>query len=96
MNTQPYLVAYDIRDPKRLGRVHRYLKRRALPVQYSVFVVRLAPEQIRRLLAGLGRIVAPTDDVRVYALGQSPRVETLGMQNQPGVMVPGAGPPGLD
>ena len=33
-----WLVAYDIASPRRLARVHRYLKRHAIPVQYSVFV----------------------------------------------------------
>jgi CRISPR-associated protein Cas2 len=29
-----YLIAYDIRNPKRLVRVHRYLRRQGMPVQY--------------------------------------------------------------
>lgn len=96
MNTQAYLVSYDIRDPKRLQRVHAYLKRHALPVQYSVFVARLTPQQRGRLLAGLARLIAPVDDVRVYALGQRPSVDTLGAQCTSGIMVAGAAPIGLD
>lgn len=32
------MVAYDIRDPKRLRAVHKLLKAYGYPVQYSVFV----------------------------------------------------------
>ena len=32
-----WLITYDITDPKRLVRLHRFLVRRATPVQYSVF-----------------------------------------------------------
>ncbi len=75
---RPHLIAYDIRDPQRLGKVHRYLRRQALPVQYSVFVAPLTAEGARRLLAGLGRIVSAEDDVRIYALGRGFRLETIG------------------
>lgn len=34
-----WLVTYDIADPKRLGRLFRYLKKQGVPVQYSVFLV---------------------------------------------------------
>jgi CRISPR-associated protein Cas2 len=33
-----YLACYDIRDPKRLNRMRRLMKRYGYPVQYSVFV----------------------------------------------------------
>lgn len=33
-----YLVSYDIRDPKRLRRVHKVMKAYGWPMQYSVFV----------------------------------------------------------
>lgn len=31
-----HLVCYDIRDPKRLLRVHRFLRSQGFPLQYSV------------------------------------------------------------
>ena len=34
-----WLVCYDISDKKRLGRVFRFLKKKGVPVQYSVFLV---------------------------------------------------------
>jgi len=33
-----YLACYDIRDPRRLTRMRRVMKRYGYPVQYSVFV----------------------------------------------------------
>jgi CRISPR/Cas system-associated endoribonuclease Cas2 len=35
-----YVIAYDIADPRRLGRVARYMERRAVRVQKSVLVFR--------------------------------------------------------
>lgn len=32
-----YLVCYDVRDPRRLQRVHRHLLAVGIPLQYSVF-----------------------------------------------------------
>ena len=32
-----YVISYDIGNPNRLLRVHRFLKGFALPIQYSVF-----------------------------------------------------------
>ncbi|HPE60793.1 MAG: CRISPR-associated endonuclease Cas2 [Thiothrix sp.] len=76
---RPHLVCYDIRCPKRLARVHRFLKKRAVPLQYSVFLVRLNREQRGWLLQQLERLIdARADDVRVYPLPQKPDWCALG------------------
>jgi len=46
-----YLISYDIADPRRLQRVHAFLRRHALPVQYSVFLARLSERRLVGLLA---------------------------------------------
>lgn len=38
MTRRRYLVAYDIRDPKRLRELHSGMKRFGYPLQYSVFI----------------------------------------------------------
>ena len=37
--TLPWLVTYDIADPRRLAQVFKRLKKEGIPVQYSVFAV---------------------------------------------------------
>ena len=74
-----WLIAYDIREKRRLLRVHRFLKQRAVPVQYSVFVAQVSANDIRRIRDGLQQIVDErVDDVRIYQLPVEPNVSTLG------------------
>ena len=84
--TEPraHLIAYDIADPKRLVRVHRYLKTVAVDVQYSVFAGVLAPRQMERVLREIDARIHPReDDVRVYPLPQRCHAVTLGRQHLP-------------
>lgn len=79
-----WLIAYDIREPRRLTRVHRYLKRHAVPLQYSVFITRANIAQIGNVRAGLARIInAKTDDVRIYHIPDRTEIHTIG-----GMMLP--------
>lgn len=77
-----WLLAYDIANPKRLGRVHRFMVRRGLPTQYSVFLVEADRAAIEELVGALARLVHPKqDDVRIFRLdptfGRSLGVGTL-------------------
>ncbi|MGF1547011.1 MAG: CRISPR-associated endonuclease Cas2 [Thiotrichales bacterium] len=82
-----HLIAYDIANPKRLARVHRLLKRIALPVQYSLFYTKLSDQQRDKLAALLEKLIHPReDDIRIYPLpsqyqalylGQAPLMEGL-------------------
>lgn len=66
-----YIICYDITDPRRLGRIHRALKKTALPMQYSVFLFSGTPEQLGLCLDRLEAIMDPdTDDIRAYPLPQ--------------------------
>lgn len=49
-----YLVAYDISDPVRLRAVHRIVKDHGTPLQYSVFLCDLAPNELTGLKGKLG------------------------------------------
>lgn len=74
-----WLVAYDIRDPRRLRRVHRYLRNYATPIQYSVFLYRATPTNIPHLLKGLEQHINPQeDDVRAYPLPGKLEYHTIG------------------
>jgi len=79
-----WLVAYDIRSPRRLRQVHRYLSKEALRIQYSVFLVEGTPQHIDALRNGLADLIDPRDDdVRIYRVPDSPWVHTLGVQGLP-------------
>lgn len=74
-----WLIAYDIRDPRRLVRVHRYLRDYATPIQYSVFLYRATSARIPHLLRGLERHIEPLeDDVRAYPLPATLEYHTIG------------------
>lgn len=66
-----YIICYDIANPRRLGRIHRALKKQALAVQYSVFLFSGTEEALQRCLAHLeGLMDAHQDDIRAYPLPQ--------------------------
>lgn len=62
-----YLVAYDISHPRRLQRVHRLLKKRALPVQKSVFFFQGHEGQLKQLLDEVATLMKKKeDDLRAW------------------------------
>ena len=64
-----YLICYDIGCPRRLGRIHRTLKRQAMALQYSVFLFSGTPQQLERCLTELERLMDKhEDDIRAYPL----------------------------
>ncbi len=66
-----YLICYDIREPARLQRVHRYLSKRAIALQYSVFTARLGKKELMWLSRGLASLIDKRqDDVRIYPLAR--------------------------
>ena len=52
-----YLVAYDIRDGKRLRKVHKTVKAYGWPMQYSVFICDLDRTEMYELHAALGLVI---------------------------------------
>jgi len=74
-----YLIAYDIADPRRLGRLYRHIKKTAIPLQYSVFTAWLNHGQLVTLLAEIEELINPVeDDVRIYPLTKNAMIEILG------------------
>ncbi|SJM95769.1 CRISPR-associated endoribonuclease Cas2 [Crenothrix polyspora] len=79
-----YMIAYDIANPKRLVRIHRYLKKQGLPLQYSVFTLVIKRKALLRLLQGLDKLMNKReDDIRCYRLFSQTSAETLGRQMFP-------------
>lgn len=65
--TARWTVTYDIADARRGVRVHRFMCRHGVPLQYSVFLVEASSAEMQRLLADLKEHIAwSADDVRAY------------------------------
>lgn len=65
-----YLVAYDIRDDKRLRRVHKTVKGYGWSLQYSVFICDLDAIELLDLKTDLGQVIHHTlDSIAIVDLG---------------------------
>lgn len=78
-----WIVAYDIREPRRLRRVHRYLKKVGASAQYSVFALEAKDLAMDRIISDIDAIIAVVDDVRAYHVPERCEVWTLGAQSLP-------------
>jgi CRISPR-associated protein Cas2 len=64
-----FVICYDISNPKRLSRIFRYLKKCAMPMQYSVFLYTGDDRQLIRMLSKLTTMIDhKEDDLRAYPL----------------------------
>lgn len=62
-----WTLSYDIADRRRGAKVHRFMCRRGVPWQYSVFIIEASSVEMKRLLIDLRSLIAwHADDVRVY------------------------------
>lgn len=67
-SSRPYLIGYDVADPRRLARVHRHLSRNALALQRSVFALYGTSADLDDAMVALADLTHPReDDVRAYA-----------------------------
>jgi len=74
-----YLITYDISEPKRLSKIHRFLKKHAIPIQYSVFYAKLSTEERKQLLEALDQKINPKeDDIRFYPLSPNAKAISYG------------------
>lgn len=66
-NSHWHVIAYDIKDSKRLQRVHRILSKIALPFQKSIFLILSTEKNINKLLNRLNHYInEKEDDIRTY------------------------------
>ena len=65
----PWLICYDVADPRRLRDVHKEVRRYATPFQRSVFRIYATRSAVAHRLHLLERVIDPQlDDVRGYPL----------------------------
>lgn len=75
-----YLVCYDIRDPKRLRKVHQIMKGYGAPWQLSVFLCQLHDIDRVRMEADLSGVMnLKTDQAIVIDLGANERTIRAGI-----------------
>lgn len=78
-----FVLAYDVRNEKRLRRLHYYLKKRALPLQRSVFLLHKKPSELNRMLQGVReRTHKNEDDVRLYPVVSPHSIWAAGQQSE--------------
>ncbi|WFE69481.1 CRISPR-associated endonuclease Cas2 [Thiomicrospira sp. R3] len=64
-----HILAYDIKNPKRLQRVHKYIKKFGLALQKSVYLVLASEQRMETIMAELASLINPKlDDVRTYPI----------------------------
>ena len=85
----PWLICYDIADRRRLQRVHRVMRRHAVPLQYSVFHAMATRSELLAIFDEIeGRIDARHDDVRAYPLSMIEKPAMFGADAlAPGIML---------
>lgn len=85
----PWLLCYDIANPRRLQRVHRVACRHAVPLQYSVFHTIATRLEVLVMIHKIEEYLDPDqDDVRAYPLLTTARPVTVGRSALPsGVML---------
>lgn len=72
MSRRRYLIAYDIREDRRLRRVHVTMKRFGYPLQYSVFVCDLDLQEKLGMRAAIGEIINhQVDSIAIIDLGDA-------------------------
>lgn len=57
-----YVIAYDIKDEKRRGRIFKILKAYATHVQYSIFETYISPEDIIMLKYKIRKVINVNED----------------------------------
>ncbi len=63
-----YLVTYDVRDPRRLRRVAKFLEGYGTRLQYSVFRCSLRPREMERMHWQLTRLLDAEDGLLILRL----------------------------
>lgn len=63
-----FVLCYDIREPRRLQRIHRVMIRHATPIEYSIFLLEGGAGDVQGCLDEVLPIMHDEDDVRCYGL----------------------------
>lgn len=79
-----FLVCYDICNPKRLYRVHKYLLGYRVGGQKSFFECWLTAAELREVRRTLEELLEPAEDrAHIFQLDPRMKTEGLGLATQP-------------
>lgn len=79
-----YIVSYDIRDPKRLYKVHKKMRGYGNQLQYSVFLCDLSEKEKVIMTSDLAELINTVEDsIMIVGLGNSDvklehKIESIG------------------
>ena len=64
-----FIVAYDISDKKRLRKVAKFLEKKGVRIEYSVFFLKADKNEMVEIAMEISEIIdSETDDVRIYEI----------------------------
>lgn len=89
LDSPAWLLAYDIADPVRLGRISRFVRTIGIPLQYSIILLPLSRHRVEQIAERLSEMIdKDEDDVRIYHLVPGTRIWHAGHPWMPdGIMV---------
>ncbi len=83
-----FLICYDIRDKKRLAKVHRVTVKHALFVQYSIYYFEGGDAELADILDEIEmRMDTRVDDVRAYPIEPLSNAERMGQSWLPSEVI---------
>jgi CRISPR-associated protein Cas2 len=83
MRKQWYMLAYDIRDEKRLKRLHYVIRKEAIAMQQSVFLIHADQQQLQKIRTLVDKNThTQQDDVRLYPLTHPDSMWMAGTQQR--------------
>ncbi len=78
-----YMLAYDVREPKRLRKMHYFMKKHGVAMQKSVFILKIDKSGLYKLVSGVKELVNnQEDDVRIYPVISPSSIWTAGQQEK--------------
>lgn len=85
-----WICSYDIRDAKRLKKLHDLLAMSGIAINYSVFYLILHDQQYRAICERIQKIIRSEDDVRLYRCASLQTATTIGFVSPIGIDLIGA------
>lgn len=74
-----YLIGYDIKNAKRIRKIHRYLTRHSMPIQYSVFLYIGSEQSLQKHIQNMLQLIdQKEDDLRIYEIPEHGKQYRLG------------------
>lgn len=84
MNRSLYIIAYDIKEQRRLNRVRYFLKGYSTGGQKSVYECFLTDGELKFVISNLKRLIFELDDrVHIFVMDGRSRTHTMGIALQP-------------